>query len=66
MALNMTWQLALVVLIPIVGGYLLDQRLSTSPWLTLVGAALAAAGFAAVLYRVVAEAGRRSGVGGSK
>ena len=35
--LNMSWQLALVVLVPIVGGYQLDKTLGTSPLLTLVG-----------------------------
>ena len=62
MALNMTWQLALVVLVPIVGGYMLDQHYHTSPWLTVVGAVVGMLGVAGVLYRIVAEAGRRSGL----
>lgn len=36
-AIGMSWQLALVVLIPILGGYKLDANLKTSPWWTLVG-----------------------------
>lgn len=61
LALEMTWQLALVVIVPIVGGYLLDKHFSSSPWLTLVGFALAAFGVFAVLHRIVSQAGARSG-----
>ncbi len=39
--LSMSWQMALAVLIPIVGGYYLDQHFKTSPWITLGGALLA-------------------------
>ena len=36
-ALGMGWQLAVAVLIPIYGGYLLDDKFSKSPLFTLVG-----------------------------
>lgn len=36
-AISMSWQMALAVLIPIVGGYYLDQYFKTAPWVTLAG-----------------------------
>lgn len=66
MALSITWQLALVVVVPIVGGYALDQHYHKSPWLTIVGLAIAVIGVFGVLHRIVTEAGQRSGYGGSK
>jgi len=46
-ALGMSWQLAVVVLLPIIGGYELDQHTKTSPLFTLVG--FIVAGIAACL-----------------
>lgn len=40
-ALSMSWQMVIAVLIPVLGGYYLDQYFKTSPWLTLVGFVLA-------------------------
>lgn len=51
MALDMSWRLALAVLIPIIGGYELDSRFGTTPLLTLTGFVLAMAGFGLVLWR---------------
>lgn len=59
MALSMSWQLAIVVIVPLVGGYKLDQHFDSSPLYTLAGLALALGGSIMVLYRVVAEANRR-------
>jgi F0F1-type ATP synthase assembly protein I len=56
MAMNLTWQLAIVVVVPMVGGYKLDEHFGTTPWLTLAGLALAALGFTAVLVRIVHQA----------
>jgi len=55
---TMTWQLALVVLIPLVAGAELDKKFKTSPVLTLVGLALALAGTALVLKHIVSLAGK--------
>lgn len=55
MALDMSWRLAVVVLVPIIGGYELDQRLDMTPWLTIVGFVLAMGGMAGVLWRMVQE-----------
>ncbi len=56
LALNMSWQLAIVVIVPIVGGYSLDNHLHTSPWWTLVGCAVAVLGVVGVLVRIVKQA----------
>ena len=50
-ALNMSWQLAIVVLLPFVGGYKLDQHFHSNPVLTLLGFGVAMLGVAAVLWR---------------
>jgi hypothetical protein len=49
--LSMSWQLALVVLIPIVGGFELDKKLHTLPFLTIVGFVLAVGGTSLVVWR---------------
>ncbi len=51
MALDMSWRLALVVLIPIIGSYELDSRLGTTPLVTIVGFVIAMVGFGLVLWR---------------
>lgn len=53
MALDMSWRLAIVVLVPIIGGFELDQRLKTSPLLTITGFVLAIAGMAIVLWQML-------------
>lgn len=53
MVLSMTWQLAIVVILPIIGGYWLDQRLHSSPVATLAGLVLAILGMVAILWRTV-------------
>jgi F0F1-type ATP synthase assembly protein I len=50
-AANMSWQLAIVVLVPIIGGFELDKKLGTLPALTIIGFFLAMAGMAAVVWR---------------
>ena len=60
LALNMSWQLAIVVVVPILVGYELDQHWHTSPWLTVVGVLIAALGFVWVMIKVVRIASVRS------
>ena len=50
-AANMSWQLAIVVLVPIVGGFELDKKLNTLPALTIVGFVAAMVGMGAVVWR---------------
>jgi F0F1-type ATP synthase assembly protein I len=51
-ALDMSWQLAVVVLVPLLGGFKLDEKYNSSPVLTLIGFGLAMVGTAVVLWRV--------------
>lgn len=49
--LNMSWQLAIVVLVPIIGGFKLDQKFGTLPALTIIGFITAMVCMAIVLRR---------------
>lgn len=50
-ATNMSWQLAIVVLIPIVGGFKLDEHFHSLPLWIAVGFVLAMIGMAMVVWR---------------
>lgn len=50
-ALTMSWQLAIVVLVPIIGGFELDKKLNMLPLLTIVGFIVAMVGMAIVVWR---------------
>jgi F0F1-type ATP synthase assembly protein I len=65
MALNMTWQLALTVIIPVVGGFKVDEALKSSPWFTVLGFVVAAVGTMLVLKRIVSVANTKA-AGGPK
>jgi uncharacterized membrane protein len=54
-SLQMSWKLAIVVLIPLIGGVKLDQHLKTGPYLTILGILLAIGGIYYVLSRILAE-----------
>jgi F0F1-type ATP synthase assembly protein I len=43
----------------VVGGYLLDQRLNSSPWLVLTGLVVAILATCGILWRTVTVANRR-------
>ena len=58
MALDMSWRLALVVWVPIIGGFELDKRWSTTPLLTIVGIVVATAGVALVMRRTLQVANK--------
>lgn len=60
-ALSLAWQLALVVIVPIVGGYMLDQHYHKAPLLTLGGLLVAVIGVFGVLGKLASE-NRRGGV----
>lgn len=51
MALNMSWQLAIVVLAPVIGGAELDKHLGTGTTLTLLGLLVAVAASSVVVWR---------------
>lgn len=61
MALDMSWRLALVVLVPIVGGYQLDQAMATTPLLTIVGFLAAMTGMALVMWSTLQKANQTTG-----
>ncbi|MEO7364005.1 MAG: AtpZ/AtpI family protein [Candidatus Saccharimonadales bacterium] len=57
LTMSMAWQLALTVLIPVVGGHLLDARLhpDATPIFTLIGLLLAIIGMIVVIRRTLAS-----------
>lgn len=52
-ALNMGWQLAVVVLVPVIGGVELDRYEKTTPIWTIAGFLVAILGVYAVIRRVL-------------
>lgn len=54
-SLDMSWRLAIVVLVPIVGGFYLDKALEMLPVFTIVGFVVAMAGTAFVVWRALKE-----------
>lgn len=49
--MNMSWQLAIVVLVPIIGGFKLDTTFGSTPALTIVGFFIAMGGMGLVVWR---------------
>jgi len=58
LVVNMTWQLAAVVLVPILVGVKLDKVFGTHDTLTFVGLGLALLGSIAVMWRAMQTANR--------
>jgi len=58
-ALDMSWRLAIAVLVPIIGGFELDKHLGTTPALTIIGFLLAMSGLFLILKRTLATADER-------
>lgn len=57
-ALDMSWRLAVVVLLPLIGGVEIDKHLGTSPWFTLLGFLLAMAGTGFVMWQTLQQVNR--------
>jgi F0F1-type ATP synthase assembly protein I len=57
-ALNMSWQLAVVVLVPVVGGVELDKAFSATNTFLFIGLAIALIGSGLVLWRTMQAANR--------
>jgi F0F1-type ATP synthase assembly protein I len=53
LALDMSWRLALIVLVPILGGYEIDRHWHTTPLLTIVGIIIAMIGVPLVLRQTL-------------
>jgi len=58
MAANMTWQLAIVILVPIIIGVKLDKAYGTKDVWTFVGLGVALIGSGLVMWRAVRAANR--------
>jgi F0F1-type ATP synthase assembly protein I len=65
-ALDMSWRLAIAVLVPIIGGHYLDEAFNSSPWITVAGCVVAFVGVIGVMKWVVAESNRRISDSGQK
>ncbi len=52
-AMNMSWQLAVVVLVPLVGGFKIDERYSSLPVATLIGFGIAMIGMTMIVFRQI-------------
>jgi F0F1-type ATP synthase assembly protein I len=52
-AVSMSWQLAIVFLLPVIAGIELDKHLKSSPVCTLIGLVVAIAAAAIVVWRSV-------------
>lgn len=61
MALDMSWRLAVVVLVPIVGGFEIDSHVGTTPLLTVIGFLVAIAGVFIVMRQTVKAANVATG-----
>lgn len=57
--LDMSWRLAFVILVPIIGGFELDKHVGTTPALTILGFILAMVGLYVVLKYTLATADER-------
>lgn len=55
--LNMSWQLAIVVLLPVIGGFKADQWLNTLPALTIIGFILAIVGMTVIVLKQLKKFG---------
>ena len=57
LTVSMSWQLAIVVLLPVVGGHIMDNRLHPhgTPIFTLIGLLLAIVGMITVIRRTLKE-----------
>lgn len=62
---DLTWRMALVVLVPLIGGFKLDEALHTSPALAILGFVVAMAGLFVVMKQAVATADERFGSKGA-
>ena len=49
--MNMSWQLAVVVLVPVLGGHILDSHFKSSPIWTIAGFVVAVAAASVVVWR---------------
>jgi len=58
MAVDMTWRLAIAIMVPIVGGALLDEHFNTSPTLTIIGFVIAMISFGFIMWQTLQKANK--------
>lgn len=54
-ALSMGWQMAIIVLVPVIGGHELDIHLKTSPYLMILGFVIAIVGTVLLLKNILVQ-----------
>lgn len=54
-ALDMSWRLAIVVLLPVIGGFKLDEHYNTTPLITIGGFVVAMGGMALVVRNMLQQ-----------
>lgn len=64
--LNMSWQLAVVVIVPIVAGFKADEYFGSTPWLAIVGLLVAAGASVVVVLNTVKRATIKAARGGKQ
>ncbi|MFQ5570781.1 MAG: AtpZ/AtpI family protein [Rhodothermales bacterium] len=64
--LGLGMQLALTMAFFVVGGYLLDRWLGTTPWLVIAGAVLGMVAVFVHLFRIASELNKKSNAGPKK
>ena len=55
LALNMAWQLAIVVLVPIIGGHYIDNQRGNGSIGTIIGLAIASIGMIVVIRQTLSQ-----------
>jgi uncharacterized membrane protein YjfL (UPF0719 family) len=65
-ALSMGWQLAVVVIVPIVGGYYLDQHLHKAAVWEIIGFVVALLGFIVIVRQQLSDLNEVTKQGGPK
>jgi F0F1-type ATP synthase assembly protein I len=58
MVIDMSWRLAIAVLVPVIGGFELDKAFKTTPLLTIIGFLLAIFGRFVITRQAVQTANR--------
>lgn len=66
MGLDMSWRLAMAVLIPIIGGAEIDQHAHVAPFGLIIGLALATCGAVVTIRRTMRQANEHPVISGKK
>ena len=64
--IDMSWRLAIVVLVPVIGGFELDQHFKTTPGFTIAGFVVAMIGMFFITKQTLVKASRPANIKGNK